>query len=192
MMKAWLSAGALAMSGFAAATVSVGPAQAQVLRINPDKTRILFEIDAVGWPRTRGMFRKFDGNISINVNDVARSSVTFSVIANSVDVGAAAVTDFVKSPSMLYVQQFPEIRFRSRSVERTGPATVSVTGDMSLMGQTRPAIFNVEVDQARGGGKLLGFVARGTLKRSDFGFISGQPLISDEVRITVTTEAASE
>jgi polyisoprenoid-binding protein YceI len=84
------------------------------------------------------------------------------------------------------------MRFRSSSVEKLSESAVRVTGPLTFMGQTRPVSFQVDVDQRQYTRKQLRFTARGTIKRSEFDFISGQPLIADEVRIVVTTEAEAE
>ncbi len=165
---------------------------AESLRINPQKTRIGFEVDAFGWPTTKGAFRDFQGNIRVDFAEPARSAVSFVVQADSLDAGSTAVTSFIKGATMLNTAAFPEMRFRSRSVEKLSESAVRVTGPLTFMGQTRPVSFQVDVDQRQSVRKQLRFTAQGTIKRSEFGFISGQPLIADDVRIIVTTEAGVE
>jgi polyisoprenoid-binding protein YceI len=165
---------------------------AETLRINPQKTRITFEVDAVGWPTTKGAFKFFQGNINVDFKEPAKSAVSFVVQASSVDAGSSSVTGFIKGESMLNTGSFPEMRFRSTSVEKLSESAVRIAGNMTFMGQTRPVSFQVDVDQRQYAQKQLRFSARGTIKRSEFGFISGQPLIADDVRILVTTEAEAE
>jgi polyisoprenoid-binding protein YceI len=164
----------------------------ETLKINPQKTRITFEVDAVGWPTTKGSFKTFQGIITVDFKDPTKSTVSFNVQAASVDSGSASVTSYVKSESMLNTSAFPEMRFRSSSVEKVNENSLLVSGNMTFMGQTRPTRFQVDVDQRQYASKQLRFSARGTIKRSEFGFISGQPLISDDVRIIVTTEGEVE
>jgi polyisoprenoid-binding protein YceI len=159
--------------------------------IDPAKTRISFEIDAVGWPTTRGTFAVFDGTIAVDLDKPAQSAVLFRVNAASVDAGSASITSYVKSESMLNVSKFPAITFRSSGVQKTGERSVKVTGDLNFYGTELPASFDVDVDR-QPQGKALSFTARGVIKRSEFGFISGQPLISDDVKITVTTIGRAE
>ena len=165
---------------------------AESLRINPQKTRIGFEVDAIGWPTTKGAFKVFQGNIKVDFDEPAKSAVSFVVQADSLDAGATSVTAFVKSASMLNTAAFPEMRFRSGSVEKLSESAVRVTGPLTFMGQTRPVSFQVDVDQRQSARRQMRFTAQGTIKRSEFGFISGQPLIADDVRIVVTTEAEAE
>lgn len=159
--------------------------------IDPAKTRISFDIDAMGWPTTHGVFKAFDGRISVDLDSPEKSAVTFRVNAASIEAGSPGITGYIKSESMLNVARYPEISFRSTSVSRTGERQVRVTGDMNFFGTTLPASFDVDVEKSARG-KEMAFVARGTIRRSDYGFISGQPLISDDVRITVATAGLAE
>jgi polyisoprenoid-binding protein YceI len=174
------------------ATFPQAASAAETLKINPQKTRITFEVDAIGWPTTKGTFKAFQGSITVDFKTPARSTVAFVVQAGSVDAGSASVTGFIKSASMLNTGAFTEMRFQSSAVEKLSESAVRVSGNMTFMGQTRPVSFQVDVDQRQSAQKQLRFSARGTVKRSEFGFISGQPLISDDVRILVTTEAEAQ
>ncbi len=159
--------------------------------IDPARTQITFDVDAVGWPTTRGIFRSFDGRITIDLEQPEKSAVAFKVNAGSVDAGSAGITSYIRGEYMLNVTKYPEISFRSTMVQRIGERSVRVTGDMTFFGTTLPASFDVDVEKPAKG-KELAFVARGTIKRGDYGFISGQPLISDVVRVTVATVGLAE
>ena len=177
-------------AALAALVVASSPlGAAESLKINPQKTRITFEVDAIGWPTTKGVFKAFEGDIRVDFKEPAKSLVAFKVQSASLDAGSASVSSFVKSESMLNVAKYPLMQFRSNQVEKLSESAVRVTGAMTFMGETRVLSFVVDVDQRRSAMKQFGFTARGTVKRSEFGLISGQPLISDDVRIAVTTEA---
>jgi polyisoprenoid-binding protein YceI len=171
-------------------TVTLAMARSSVV-IDPAKTRITFDIDAVGWPTTRGVFKSFDGRITVDLEQPEKSAVTFKVNAASVDAGSAGITSYIRSESMLNVAKYPQISFTSTKVVRTGERSVRVTGEMSFFGTTLPASFDVDVEKSAKG-KEMAFVAKGTIKRGDYGFISGQPLISDDVRVTVATMGLAE
>ncbi|MGH9676547.1 MAG: YceI family protein, partial [Candidatus Acidiferrum sp.] len=55
--------------------------------VDPAQTRIIFVIDAVGWPQTKGQFTKFQGKFAIDFDNPRASNVSFKVAANSVDAG---------------------------------------------------------------------------------------------------------
>lgn len=185
-----------------AATVAAGAATpAHSWRIDGVNTWIGFRIDAVGFPTTRGRFTRYAGDISIDFDRPARSFTRFTVESDSVDVGSPSYTDFVKSAALLNVAQYPTMSFDSTAVEKLDARTARVTGNLTLLGVTRPVALTVNVDADRpakgaanagAGGRAVAFSATGTIKRSDFGMIFGIPLIDDALEITVKTRALAD
>ena len=161
-------------------------------RIDPMRTEIAFAIDAVGYPRTEGRFHRFDGRISVDFDRPDRSAVAFHVLAASVDVGSASFSDYVKSAAFLDADRHPSIDFISTSVERIDDKTVRVAGDLTLLGVTKPIRVDVAVKRAAGGAaKRLGFFAKTSIDRLEFGMNSGYPLVSRNVELTISSEAAA-
>jgi polyisoprenoid-binding protein YceI len=158
--------------------------------IDPARTHIGFAIDAVGWPQTIGKFDRFEGRIAVDFDHPSQSRVTFHVQSQSVDVGSSGFSDYVRSEVLLNAARFPTIDFTSTAVEKLDDHRVRVTGDMTLLGTTRPLSVDVDVSsQAEGGHTRLGFTARARIDRLDFGMNSGFPIISRDVLLTISTEA---
>jgi polyisoprenoid-binding protein YceI len=159
-------------------------------RIDPTRTHIAFAIDAVGYPRTHGQFRQFAGRISVDLDHPDRSSVTFHVQSQSVDVGSPSFDDYMRSVAFLDAAHYPSIDFVSKTVEKVGDHTVRVTGDLTLLGVTRPLSVDVEVQREAGdGGGRFVFQARTSIDRLAFGMNSGFPLVSREVELVISSEA---
>jgi polyisoprenoid-binding protein YceI len=185
----------------AAATLAAGAGaavSAQSWRIDEAHTSIGFKIDAVGFPTTRGRFTRYTGDISIDFDRPAKSFTHFTVESESVDVGSSSYNDFVKSAALLNVALYPTMSFASTAVEKLDAHTARVTGNLTLLGVTRPVALTVNVDagrMARGsekGANAVAFAATGTIKRSEFGMIFGVPLIDDALEITVKTRALTD
>lgn len=89
---------------------------------------------------------------------------------------------------------FPQARFVSTSVRRTGPRTASIAGNLTFLGVTRPmtlaATYNGSI-AAHPFAKVpaLGFSARGTMKRSHWGLAYGlgKDLV-DDVELVIEAE----
>jgi polyisoprenoid-binding protein YceI len=158
-------------------------------RIDPVRTHIAFAIDAIGYPRTHGQFRQFAGRISVDLDHPDRSSVAFHVQSQSVDVGSPSFDDYMRSAAFLDAAHYPSIDFVSKSVEKLGDHTVRVTGDLTLLGVTRPLSVDVEVQREAGGGDRLDFLAKTSIDRLAFGMNSGFPLVSREVELVISSEA---
>src|SRR3984893_10675305 len=149
-------------------------------KIDPSQTHVRFWVDAIGWPRTTGEFKSFDGRIEIDFDRPSRSRVDFRVAAKSVDVNSAAMDDYLRSEVFLNVARFPSMGFVSTSVEKRNEHLARVTGDLTMHGVTRPITLDVEVARKLAGTKQrVGFQATGPLHSLDFGMNSGYPLISD-------------
>ncbi len=162
-------------------------------KIDPSQTHVRFWVDAIGWPRTTGEFKSFEGRIDIDFDRPSRSRVDFRVAAKSVDVNSATMDDYLRSEVFLNVARFPSMGFVSTSVEKRDEHLARVTGDLTMIGVTRPISLDVEVARKLAGtNQRVGFKATGVINRLDFGMSSGYPLISDAIHLTVTTEATAE
>ena len=162
-------------------------------KIDPSQTHVRFWVDAIGWPRTAGEFKSFEGRIDIDFDGPSRSRVDFRVAAKSVDVNSAILDDYLRSEVFLNVARFPNMGFVSTSIEKREEGVARVTGDLTMLGVTRPISLDVEVARKLAGtNQRVGFKATGVINRLDFGMNSGYPLISDAIHLIVTTEASAE
>jgi polyisoprenoid-binding protein YceI len=157
-------------------------------RVDPARTHIAFAIDAVGYPRTHGQFRQFAGRISVDFEHPDKSSVSFHVQSQSVDVGSPSFDDYLRSVAFLDSAHFPSIDFVSNSVAKVNDHTVRVTGELTLLGVTRPLSVDVAV-QHEGGEERLAFLAKTSIDRLTFGMNSGFPLVSRDVELVISSAA---
>jgi polyisoprenoid-binding protein YceI len=173
-----------------AETGSATPAQAW--RIDETQTFIGFKIEAAGFPTTHGRFTHYTGRFFIDFEHPAKSSTTFTVDSASVDLGSAPFNDFVKSSALLNTDRFPTLSFTSTMVEKLDARTARVTGDLTMLGVTRPMALTVNVDNPSSRKGSVAFVATGRITRSEFGMIFGIPLIDDALELTVKTRALTD
>ncbi|MEJ1935341.1 YceI family protein, partial [Nostoc sp. NIES-2111] len=158
--------------------------------VDPQRTRIAFGIDSIGWPRTEGEFRRFSGRISIDFDKPQRSKAEFTVETASLQVGSDALGSLIKSGAFLNAERYPRITFASTGVEKLDERTARVEGTLTLLGVSKPVAIDVTVE--RGAGKRVGFKAAWSIMRSQFGMGAGTPMIADKVDLLVTTEAAEK
>jgi polyisoprenoid-binding protein YceI len=175
------------------AAAPTGASQRSSWTIDPSRTRISFSIDAIGYPRTEGEFHLFDGRINVDLEHPARSRVSFEVDSQSVDVGSPSFSDYLRSAAFLNAARFKAIEFASTAVEKIDENEVRVTGDLTMLGVTRPLTVEVEVRRAAGQARgRLGFTAHAKIDRLAFGMNSGFPIISRDVDLTVASEAVEQ
>ncbi len=142
-----------------------------------------------------GLFSAFAHDHSIRaaiargeVDDSARPSVDLWVDAGKlrvVDSGISAkdradIQRTMEGPEVLDVSRFPQIHFRSTSVQKTASHWI-VRGNLELRGKSRP----VEAEVAETNGRYRGSAM---LKQRDFGIVpvkiaGGTVRVKDEVKI---------
>jgi polyisoprenoid-binding protein YceI len=93
----------------------------------------------------------------------------------------AEIQETMLGPKVLETAQFPEIRFRSTTVESTGGGKFVVKGDLTLHGQTRPIRFEVQGRNGR-------YQGTAELKQKDFGITpitvgGGAVKVKNELRV---------
>jgi polyisoprenoid-binding protein YceI len=172
--------------------------------MDPMHTSVLFRVDHLGFSKYTARFKKATAQLQFDPANLAASSVTVTVDANSLetDFPDPAKVDFnaqVRGEQFLNAGKFPEITFRSTNVEVTGPRTMRINGELSMNGVTRPMMLEAKFNGGYAGHPMdknarIGFSAHGVLKRSDFGISYGIPApgttmgVSDEVSVIVETE----
>lgn len=119
--------------------------------------------------------------------------LTASVDPASLDVDADYGKQFAEE--FLSASKFPKATFTATQMQTSGDGTGTMTGDLTLMGVTKPATFNVtligaghEVLPIPLGRRAAGFEATTTFKRSDFGSTYLNNLVGDEVTLQIEAE----
>jgi polyisoprenoid-binding protein YceI len=148
--------------------------------------------------KVRGRFTRFTGAVNLDESDLTRSVVEATIDATSIDTGTAQRDEHLRSPDFFDVERFPELRFHSRRIEKTGPDRYQVVGDLSIRGVTREVALDVEYGgRAKDpwGNERIGFVARTSLDRKEFGLHwnqvleAGGVLVGDRVEVELEVQA---
>lgn len=172
--------------------------------MDPAHTSLLFRVDHLGFSNYTARFKKSTAQLQFDPNNLAASNVTVAVDARSLetDFPDPAKVDFnaeLLGDTWLNAAKYPEITFRSISVEPTGARTMRINGELSLRGVTRPMVLEARLNGGYRGHPMdpnarVGFSATGVLKRSEFGIAYGIPApgtkmgVSDDVNVIVETE----
>ena len=143
--------------------------------------------------RTTGTFKDWQGFLRIEEQDVPRSAVQVVVRTKSVQMLDTQQTAMMRDEDFFDVEKFPEMTFRSTTVERTGETTLRVGGDVTLRGITRPMVLAVSVTdrkpEAAPGTRYARFRAEGAIKRSEFGMTKYIDIVGDTVDISIRADA---
>ena len=192
-MKTTLSALALTAGALAAV-----PATAETWGIDPTHTTLIVSWNHAGFSTQSAVFHEFDGTLDLDLDNVEALSADFSVPVTSLSTGFEVFTNDLLGPNFFNAEEYPAVTFVSTSVEQTGDKTATVTGDMTILGQTNPVTFDVVVNNVGEHpvgqfmepyqGTWIGLTATATILRSDWGMEAFIPVGSDEITIEINTE----
>ncbi|MFL6593119.1 MAG: YceI family protein [Luteimonas sp.] len=161
--------------------------------LDPNHTRIDFSWTHFGFSHPMGRFDRFDGDFRFDPADPTKSSVTVTIPLDSIDTGVPKLDTHLKTADFFDVTKYPTATFKSTRVERNGEHGLKVTGDLALHGVTKPVVLDVVVNKIgqhpMAGRAAAGFDASATIKRSDFGISNYVPNVSDEILLSISTEA---
>lgn len=162
--------------------------------LDPNHTQAQFIWNHFGFTNLTAQFGKVEGTLEFDAADPTKSSVTATISMASVDSNVKKLDGELVGPDYFDAAKFPTATFKSTRVEKGAtPDHLKVTGDLTLHGVTKPVTLDVTVvkvgDHPVRKAPAAGFAATATIKRSDFGITKYVPMVGDEVKLNIVTEA---
>jgi polyisoprenoid-binding protein YceI len=178
---------------------SFAHAASAVYEIDPDQTHVRFAAKMCLADILMGEFHNVKGVFFFDEQDPNKSHVEVTIGVGSASFNkeahkGEAVKEIIDGDRFLKAVEFPIVTFRSTKVVKTSDITADVTGDMTIVGVTRPVkmeiTFHDDVGMTAQGRKVAAFSAYGKFKRSDFGIVYGLDRIGirrmdDEVTVLI-------
>ena len=181
-----------------------GPIPAGKYTLDKAHGSMIFRVDHLGFSHYTARFKRFDATLDFDPANLARSSVNATVDATSLetDYPDPKTLDFnaqLQGEQWLDTAKYPQMTYRSKTIEVTGPKTFRINGELTLRGVTRPVVLEATYNGGYEGHPMdpharIGFSAHGTLKRSEFGMSYGIPApgttmgVSDAVEVIIEAE----
>ncbi|HET8746919.1 MAG TPA: YceI family protein [Ramlibacter sp.] len=189
---------AIAAAGLALSAVSFAapaPAPAGNYKVDPAHSGAFFEIGHMGGiSRFMGRFNDIAGDLVVDAPEKSKINVTIKT--DSVDTNHEGLNKHLKSPDFFNAVQFPTLSFVSTGVKLDGNGEGTVAGNLTLHGVTKPVTLKLKhIGSGKGmkGEQRVGYVATGTIKRTDFGMTYGVPgAATDEVDLRIGIEAIKQ
>ena len=154
-----------------------------------------FSINHAGWSSASGLLSNVTGQISFDKEDPTKSTVTVTIDATTLATGFADRDRDLQGPDFFNTAEFPTITFNSTAVEKTGDNTGKITGDLTLIGVTKPVTldvtFNAETPLPWDANALkAGFTATGSITPAEFGMAKVTEFgLGPDVPLTINIEA---
>jgi polyisoprenoid-binding protein YceI len=172
-----------AESGGPPAKAPVGAPPAGAYKLDKSHASLVLRASHMGFSTYTTRFSRFDVDLTLDPRNLSASKVVTTIDASSFEMDAAPqmCLDIMKGPQMLDTAKFPQIVFKSEGIRMTGAKSMEISGTLTLHGVTRPTVLVATYNGGYAGMPKMdpqarvGFSARGSFKRSDFGIAYGVP-----------------
>jgi polyisoprenoid-binding protein YceI len=154
----------------------------------------------------RGLFKDIHGTLELDWDRCVGATFEGVIDARGIWTGEPARDEHLRSADFLDVENHPEITFSGRFSERTGATTFTGEVELTIRGVTRTVPLEIVSlgewntpfwveDENKGDMRRIGFEAKATLNRHDFGVSwqdelpGGGVVVSNEIELTLDAEA---
>ncbi|MEU5334923.1 YceI family protein [Streptomyces asoensis] len=185
----------------ATATATVSPELAALTgayTIDPAHSTIGFVARHAMVTNVKGKFNEFTGALHLDGTDPSKSSASIDVTMDSIDTGSADRDGHLKTADFFKTDEFPQMTFRSTATQALGGDDYRITGDLTILGVTKPLTIDLEFNGAAKdpfGNERVGFEGKAEILRSDWGLTwnaaleTGGVLVSDKIKLNFDISA---
>jgi len=181
-----------------AIALSAAPAQATTWTLDADHSTVGFSVKHMMVSDTKGAFDTYTGTIEVDDKDVTKSTVNVEIDAASINTKNKKRDDHLRSPEFFDTAKFPKVTFKSTKVEKAKDGGLTVTGNLTMHGVTKPVTLAVAPISAElkdpWGNIHAGTTATAKINREDFGLKwnaaieNGGVVVGKEVTIELQVE----
>jgi polyisoprenoid-binding protein YceI len=127
--------------------------------------------------------------------------VEATIQAGSIRTNNETRDNDLRSAHFLDVENYPVITFKSTGVQNAGEDRYTLTGDLTIKGNTRPVTLELtrygEFNDPGMMGHRIAYGARAKINRRDFGLtfnavLDGRLVVSEEIHITIEGEIVEQ
>ncbi|MEV0174035.1 YceI family protein [Streptomyces sp. NPDC050803] len=146
----------------------------------------------------KGKFLDFSGSLRLDGTDPSKSTASIDVKMDSIDTGSADRDGHLKSADFFKADEFPTMTFRSTKAEALGGDDYRITGELTILGTTKPLTIDLEFNGAAKdpfGNERVGFEGKAEILRSEWGLTwnaaleTGGVLVSDKIKLNFDISA---
>ena len=170
-------------------------------QFDPSHTSVEASAKHMGFTTVRVRFPGTTGEVSLDPKRPEDGAVRLEIPVASLTSGDDRRDAHLRSGDFFDAGSAATIRFDSTSVRRASEDVYEVAGDLTIRGETKPAIVKVTLqgfgDDPMAKGRERAFIeASATIDRREWGLVWNMPvpqglLVSNEIRIDVAAELVS-
>jgi len=172
-----------------AATAQAAP---ETYTIDNSHTYPQFTYTHLGFSKQTHKFDKTSGKVVLD-RAAKTGSVDVTIDATSVNTGYALFNEHIQAADYFDTARYPTITFKSSKMNFKGDEPVSLEGDLTIKGVTKPVTLTVTHFKCMPHPMLkvpaCGANATATVKRSDFNMGKNVPYVGDDITLSLAIEA---
>ncbi len=170
-------------------------------QLDPYHTQVEFSAKHLGMMTVRGYFDEISAKADIDPDHPETSSVEVTISTASIRTNNGVRDNDLRSSNFLEVDKYPEITFKSTSVEPAGPDHYNLTGDLTIKGNTRPVTLDItrygELNDPQMMGHRIAYSATSKINRKNFGLsfamiLDGRMVVSEDIQINIEGELVEQ
>lgn len=181
------------------ATMSVG--QAATFQLDKAHSQVKFSVAHLVIAEVTGGFKEFDVSYSAPTEEFTDASIDATIKTGSIDTGNEGRDKHLRSDDFLNVEKYPDMRFKSTRIEKTGSGTYKITGDLTIRDVTKSVVLDTKYKGSvkdPWGNEKIAFRATATIDRFEFGtkwnkaIEAGGLVVGREVEITLLVQFSKQ
>ena len=165
-------------------------------KFDPAHLQVEFSAKHLGMMTVRGHFAEVNATGQLFPDQPERSSVDVTINTASIRTHNDQRDNDLRSSNFLEVSKYRTIHFKSTKIEQKSPDKGTMTGDLTIKGETHPVTLNVvkygEFNDPMMGHRI-GYAAETKINRKDYGMrfemmLDGKFVVSNEILIQIEGE----
>jgi polyisoprenoid-binding protein YceI len=170
-------------------------------QLDPYHTQVEFSAKHLGMMTVRGYFDEVSTTADIDPGHPETAKVEATISTASIRTNNGIRDNDIRSSNFLDVENWPLMTFKSTSIEPAGQDRYTLTGDLTIKGNTHAVILDVvrygEFNDPGMMGHRIAYSATSKINRKDFGLtfnaiLDGRLVVSEEIQIQIEGEIVEQ
>jgi len=186
-----------AIASLLVGALSVGAAE---YNIDASHSDVQFKVKHMGISTVTGSFGEFSGSFNVDPKNVGATTGSAVIKVASVNTNNARRDGHLKGDDFFNVEQFPEMKFKSKAVRKINmkDSTAELVGDLTIRDVTKEIVLKVKgtgiLARDPWGMERAAFTATGMINRFDYNLKwsalleSGGMVVAPEVELVLAFE----
>jgi polyisoprenoid-binding protein YceI len=133
-----------------------------------------------------------DASVQLDPGSQIPVAVSAQLDATKLDTHNDRRDNDLRSPHFFDTATSPTIKFASTKVEGTDPSHFTITGNLTMHGQTHSVVLNAKVvasGKSPRGRSIIAYAATTTIDRTEWGMTYGPMIVGNNVDLSIDAEA---